>query len=139
MVRKIDEGWLIRLGGVLDLQLVLVGQSVSNGTIEGAWIIFFSIFTRVRQLEARSVAVSTFSACQTALSNPLRPPCRAFESLFCASWYSTPPIVNLRLQFAGGNQTGSVPPNHRRISGRSLWSRTRRCVRLEGRTDFHDL
>src|SRR5258708_36137972 len=56
MVRKIDEGWLIRLGGVLDLQLVLVGQSVSNGTIEAAWIIFFSIFTRVRQLEARSVA-----------------------------------------------------------------------------------
>ncbi len=56
MVRKIDEGWLIRLGGVLDLQLVLVRQSVSNGTIEGAWIIFFSIFTRVRQLEARSVA-----------------------------------------------------------------------------------
>src|SRR5258707_12176061 len=56
MVRKIDEGWLIRLGGVLDLQLVLVRQSVSNGTIEGAWIIFLSIFTRVRQLEARSVA-----------------------------------------------------------------------------------
>src|SRR5260370_35360920 len=60
MVRKIDEGWLIRLGGVLDLQLVLVRQSVSNGTIEGAWIIFFSIFTRVRRLEARSVAGLSF-------------------------------------------------------------------------------
>src|SRR6516164_608934 len=34
MVSKIDNGRLIRLGGVLDLQTVLVRQSVSNRTTE---------------------------------------------------------------------------------------------------------
>src|SRR3981081_272002 len=56
MVCKIHECWLIRLSSVLDLQLVLVRQSVSNGRVESARIIFFPIFARVRQLEGRSIA-----------------------------------------------------------------------------------
>src|SRR6516162_4453267 len=56
MVSKIDNGRLIRLGGVLDLQTVLVRQSVSDRTAEIARKTFFPIFTRVRQLELRSVA-----------------------------------------------------------------------------------
>ena len=56
MVSKIDNGRLIRLGGVLDLQTVLVRQSVSNRTTEIARKTFFPIFARVGQLERRSVA-----------------------------------------------------------------------------------
>src|SRR5262249_55566187 len=44
MVSKIDNGRLIRLGGVLDLQTVLVRQSVSNRTTEIARKAFFPIF-----------------------------------------------------------------------------------------------
>src|SRR5215831_12794094 len=56
MVSKIDHGRLIGLGGVLDLQTVLVRQSVSNRTTEIPRKAFFPIFARVRQLERRSVA-----------------------------------------------------------------------------------
>src|SRR5215469_17680570 len=56
MVSKIDNGRLIRLGGVLDLQTVLVRQSVSNRTTEIARKAFFPIFACVRQLQRRSVA-----------------------------------------------------------------------------------
>src|SRR5262249_15951527 len=56
MVSKIDNGRLIRLGGILDLQTVLVRQSVSNRTTEIPRKAFFPIFARVRQLERRSVA-----------------------------------------------------------------------------------
>lgn len=75
---KIDKGRLIRLRGVLDLQLVFVRQSVGNRTAERAWIIFFPIFARVGQLEGRSIAGVDFFSLPDRL---IEPPATAVQSV----------------------------------------------------------
>src|SRR6202022_2921872 len=95
MVSKIDEGRLISLSSVLDLQTVLVRQSISNRTAESARIIFFAIFARVCQLEGRSVrGVQLFSL-----------PDHFIESLATAVQRALVAVVRMLVLDTGGRES----------------------------------
>ena len=86
VVGQVDRRRLVGRRGVVDPQLVLVGQRVDDRDVEVARIAFLAVRAEVGQLQRRLRSVAgTISAFQTTLSNPLRPPCRWFGPLLAAS------------------------------------------------------
>ena len=58
VVRQVDHRFLVRRGGEVDLQAVVVGESVHGRDVQIAGIAFFAVLAQIVQLQGRLLALA---------------------------------------------------------------------------------